>query len=156
MINVVGLQSEDAVARLRGLYYSVKIVEEESQEPDGRVLRQSIAEGTKDLEAWTVVELTVSKYVEKSTVTVPDLFGLDAEEAIRRIAEEGLTFNEIFYEPSTYKSGTVIDQSLEPNTEVEPGTPIDIVLSEEEPDEPSGDPSTSSEPSDESSGDSDE
>ncbi|MFR5864334.1 MAG: PASTA domain-containing protein [Acutalibacteraceae bacterium] len=135
MINVVGLQSEDAVARLRGLYYSVKIVEEESQEPDGRVLRQSIAEGTKDLEAWTVVELTVSKYVEKSTVTVPDLFGLDAEEAIRRIAEEGLTFNEIFYEPSTYKSGTVIDQSLEPNTEVEPGTPIDIVLSEEEPDE---------------------
>lgn len=50
MINVVGLQSEDAVAPLRGLYYSVKIVEEESQEPDGRVLRQSIAEGTKDLE----------------------------------------------------------------------------------------------------------
>ena len=156
MINVVGLQSDDAVARLRGLYYSVKIVEEESQEPDGRVLRQSIAEGTKDLEAWTVVELTVSKYVEKSTVTVPDLFGLNEEEAIRRIAEEGLSINEIFYEPSTYKSGTVIDQSLEPNTEVEPGTPIDIVLSEEEPDEPSGDPSISSEPSDESSGDSDE
>lgn len=70
----------------------------------------------------------------------PTLFGLDAEEAIRRIAEEGLTFNEIFYEPSTYKSGTVIDQSLEPDTEVEPGTPIDIVLSEEEPDEPSGRP----------------
>lgn len=68
--------------------------------------------------------------MEKSTVTVPDLFGLEAEEAIRRIAEEGLTFNEIFTEPSTYKSGTVIDQSLEPNTEVEPGTPIDIVISE--------------------------
>ena len=145
---------EDAASRLRGLFYSVKIVEEESQEPDGKVLRQNIAEGTKDLEAWTLVELTVSKYVEKSTVTVPDLFGLEAEEAIRRIAEEGLTFNEIFTEPSTYKSGTVIDQSLEPNTEVEPGTPIDIVISEPAADEPSDDPSIPAEPSDDSSSDS--
>ena len=117
-------------------------------------MRQNIAEGTKDLEAWTLVELTVSKYVEKSTVTVPDLFGLEAEEAIRRIAEEGLTFNEIFTEPSTYKSGTVIDQSLEPNTEVEPGTPIDIVISEPAADEPSDDPSIPAEPSDDSSSDS--
>ena len=48
----------------------------------------------------------------------------------------------------------MIDQSLEPNTEVEPGTPIDIVISEPAADEPSDDPSIPAEPSDDSSSDS--
>ena len=143
MINVVGMNIEEAASKLTSLFYKVEITEQESQEPDGTVLEQSIPAGS-DNDAWTVVTLTVSKFVEKETVTVPDLFGLTLDEALKTLTEAGLVAGDVDYQPATYPPNTVIDQSLEKDTEVEPGSEIDLVLCE--PDEPD-----TSAPSDESS-----
>ena len=107
------------------------------------MLEPSIPAGS-DNDAWTVVTLTVSKFVEKETVTVPDLFGLTLDEALKTLTEAGLVAGDVDYQPATYPPNTVIDQSLEKDTEVEPGSEIDLVLCE--PDE-----TDTSAPADESS-----
>ena len=53
MINVVGMNIEEAASKLTSLFYKVEITEQESQEPDGTVLEQSIPAGS-DNDAWTV------------------------------------------------------------------------------------------------------
>jgi serine/threonine-protein kinase len=66
------------------------------------------------------------------TVTVPDVVGERRRDAIDMIEGEGLTVGEVTTEPSDDPEalGTVLSQDPAANEEVQPDTPVDLVIAE--------------------------
>ena len=66
------------------------------------------------------------------TVTVPDVVGERRRDAIDMIEGEGLTVGEVTPEPSNDPEawGTVLSQDPEADEEVQPDTPVDLVIAE--------------------------
>ncbi|MDL2287158.1 Stk1 family PASTA domain-containing Ser/Thr kinase [Eubacteriales bacterium OttesenSCG-928-G02] len=126
--NVVGDSVENAIKKLEDAYYTYEISWVKSNEPQGKVLTQSVSPYTTNLPAWTVVKLEVSQ--QSTDVKVPVLNNLTLEQAKSALETIGLVLGEISYNPnSPMEIGRVCGQSVAENTYVEIGTVVDIVIS---------------------------
>ncbi|NLY71784.1 MAG: Stk1 family PASTA domain-containing Ser/Thr kinase [Clostridiales bacterium] len=129
--NVIGKTLSDAVFLIESFGYTKGGVSEEySQMPKGVVIRQSPKAGT-NADKGTSVSLVVSLGEEIKRTTVPNLIGLEVDEAKQAIENAGLSLGKISYAPSEiYAKNFVMDQSIRSGEEVELGTPISITVSE--------------------------
>lgn len=96
---------------------------------EGYVIEQSPVAGNKAPMNSTVV-LTVSLGKESTKVIVPKLLGLSEEEGTIVAVEHGLSIGSVSYVYSSYEVGLICYQSYSPDINVEPGTLIDIQVSQ--------------------------
>lgn len=128
--DLVGATAEDAVAAARdnGWVLSLDEIRRDGT-TEGEVLEVDPEAGV-DLEEGEILAVLVSKGEE--LITVPDLVGQSREDAEARLDAVGLTVGDISRrESETIPAGSVIEVLLEPGQiEVEPGAPIDLLISE--------------------------
>ncbi|MDQ4006075.1 MAG: Stk1 family PASTA domain-containing Ser/Thr kinase [Actinomycetota bacterium] len=125
---VVGESLPEAEAILTGAGLSVgSVTREDSQEPEGTVLSQSPSEGERAQEG-TDVDLVVSG--GPGTVTVPNVFCKDVDEARATMNNVGLSLDVVGSEFSSQcPEGTVIEQNPEAGAEVEDGSTVTVIQS---------------------------
>lgn len=79
----------------------------------------------------TLIDLKISKGPKPTPVLVRSVIGLTVDEARDVLEEAGLVLGEITSEESSrFKKGTVMDMSPKPGIEVDPGSSVDLVVSE--------------------------
>ena len=121
-----GTQRSIAVERIRGRGLTPSVSEEESSEPEGRVISQSPSAGTQ-VTPGTTVSIVVSK--GEQMAKVPNVIGKLRPEAVAILREAGLdpsVSEQVTDVPS--KAGRVTDQFPPPGSEVEPGTEVTVVV----------------------------
>ncbi|MGN0401552.1 MAG: Stk1 family PASTA domain-containing Ser/Thr kinase [Acetatifactor sp.] len=96
---------------------------------EGRIIAQSPVAGSMAPKNSTVV-LTVSLGKEPTKVSVPKLLGLTEDEGTAVANEHGLSIGQVTHVYSSYESGLICYQSYSPEVNVEPGTSIDIHVSQ--------------------------
>lgn len=97
--------------------------------PEGIVVRQDPAPGT-EMKAGELVILYVSAGRAVRPVTVPSLSGRTEGEAKRIIEQTGLVYGKTSRRASDQDAGTVLEQSLPADSEVNEKTVIDLVVSD--------------------------
>ena len=138
--DVVNQQRDQATATLEAAGFEVDVTRGESDEPRNEVLAQSPEAGLDVAEGSTIL-LTLSDGPE----SIPDVIGLDQEEAEKRVRDAG--FNPVVREDnsSTEPKGTVVDQSPKGGQKVPQQTDVNLFVSTYE--EPTAEPSPTEEPS---------
>ena len=124
--NVVGQSFEDASAELIAAKFTVKSVEQVSDERPGTILEQSPAAGD-EAEEGSEVTLTIAK--APKTFAVPNLVGSTIDEATALLAEQGLELGNQTEQESDSDPGLIISQDPLPDEEVTRGTAVDVVVS---------------------------
>jgi serine/threonine-protein kinase len=124
-----GTPLRDALLKLKPQGIQVQIIEEYSQVfPSGTIISSSRKKGYK-MKSGDVLTLKVSKGKQEISITVPDLVGKSEPEAISILESKGIRINEIRYESSKDKAGTVIAQDISAGTEVKEGYKISFTVS---------------------------
>lgn len=111
-----------------GLRLEVSTVD--APEPEGTVLRQNIAAGTK-VEEGTAVGVEVSSGVP-SCCTVPGVVGLSLGQADRAVRGAGLTLGTVEATGSDLPEGTVIEQAPTAGGTVEPASAVNLLVARED------------------------
>jgi len=96
----------------------------ESRQPPGTVLGQSIVAGARVV-IETAVDLEIAEPVR---VRVPEVVGRDEAEARAMVEAAELTVGEVQHQESAATPGTVLTQSLNPGTQVQIGTPVNLLV----------------------------
>ena len=124
---VIGKTLDDATTELENLGLLVNVTEEYNKKVEaGYVIEQSV-DAKKEIDAGETITIKVSKGIEK--VIVPDLLGKTLDEAKGIITENGLKLKEAYTDVDESKpDGTVIYQSIDPNTEVEKDSYIELTI----------------------------
>lgn len=133
--DVVGTKlSEAEVALTKAGFHVITELEHDDTMPKDVVVMQ-FPEGGEKASHGSTVRLTVSLGPEKLEVPVPDVRGVNLEDAKSKLEEAGLSLGKISYEKSVVNSGIVTRQSILPEdtdgkkNSVPEGTAIDIVIS---------------------------
>ena len=127
---VVDLPFEVAQERLQDLGFTVIKVEGYSEDvAEGRVVSQ-VPEASTKAPAGATITLTVSLGKQTSMVLVPNLMGLSEAAGRQALSERGLNVGDVRYEYSQYEAGQIFYQSFSARTYVEPGTAVDIRISQ--------------------------
>jgi eukaryotic-like serine/threonine-protein kinase len=124
--DVTGLTRESAEGRLRDEGLEVAVDEQESDEPEGDVISQSPAGGSKVTRGETV---TITVSTGRPQAAVPDVVGLGEERASARLSSAGLTpvrQERAVTDPA--EDGAVIEQRPGAGTEVDEGSQVVIVV----------------------------
>ena len=110
---------------------------------EGNVTR-TIPEAFDEVEPGTKVTVYVSLGKEVKTTKVPNLKGLTEDAARKRLESFSLVLGEVIPVPSDKENGIVVSQSIDPDTEVNEKTTVDISISSNvvDPTEPDNDPNT--------------
>ena len=139
---VLGQPREQARATLSGEpgKFEVRMEERDSDEPAGQVLETDPAPGTE-----VPVGSTVTVFYSDGPEEVPDVVGLQREEAEARIREAGFEPDVVESTATTEPKGTVIRQSPQGGQEADEGSTVTIVVSAFE--EPTEEPSPTESPS---------
>ena len=152
MPDLVGLTKTAATERLHkiGLKVGTIYQKDDYNEPADKVLSHDPAPGTK-INRGQNVDLTVAKggaviaekvheseYNEPSDSSqasktyVPDVYASSYESARAGIEERGLHVGSVTYRASEQAEGTVLSQIPSPDTNVEVGSSVDLILSKHE------------------------
>lgn len=123
---LVGTQRGEAVQRIRGRGLVPSVSERESPQPEGEVISQSPSAGAK-VQPGSSVSIVVSKGEEKTVV--PNVIGMERRQAVETIRASGL-------QPSVQEQetdipsqvGRITDQFPPPESEVEPGAAVTVVV----------------------------
>jgi len=131
--DVVGKTREEAEKTVREAGFipgAVSFASAPEGKAVGTVLSQNPVAGTRVARKGTIA-LTVAR--EPGTkVKIPGLLGLPRERAEALLKEAGLVTGAVFDEPhEDEKKGTVLKQTPEAGTEVDPGTRVDLVVASE-------------------------
>lgn len=130
MSNVVGMTKAAAVSLLEDtLGFPVKIIEQESNVKRGEVIAQSVAGGA-EISTDNTITITVSIGLSGGKTLVPDLIGLSAATAEIMLDKYDLSLGTKTEKKSALEKGTIISQSIDPDTETTTNTKIDIVVSD--------------------------
>jgi eukaryotic-like serine/threonine-protein kinase len=124
--DVTGLTRESAEGRLRDEGLEVAADEQESDEPEGDVISQSPAGGTRVARGDTV---TIVVSTGRPQVEVPDVVGMREESARARLTGAGLTVSRqerTVTDPT--EDGVVIEQRPGAGTQVDQGNQVVIVV----------------------------
>jgi eukaryotic-like serine/threonine-protein kinase len=131
--DVTGLTRESAEARLGQEGLEVSADEQESDEPEGDVISQTPAGGTKVARGETV---TIVVSTGRPKVDVPDVVGISEERASARLTGAGLTVarqERTVTDPA--QDGVVIEQRPGAGSEVDQGHQVVIVVGVLQPDD---------------------
>ena len=132
MVNVLGEDVQDAKVELTNLNLNLNVQIREVYSDEyaaGKVISSTPAAG-ESIKKGDSILLTVSKGPETKPVTVQNYAGLSVDDAALQAENAGLTVGAHQYEyDATVPEGSVIRQSLAPNTEVAPGTEIVFTVS---------------------------
>lgn len=97
--------------------------------PKNIIISQSPQPDT-EVEEGSAIDLVISKGPEIRTSTIPNLVGLQENEAKRAIVAKGLVIGNIRYQSNdSVEKGIVLWQSYQQGTEVQENTSIDLVVS---------------------------
>lgn len=131
---LIGLAEEDALKKLEPWDLKLEITEEvfsDVYEP-GIIVEQDPKQDTR-LKRGDTVEVRVSKGAEElppQDSNIPDLLGKSKASALYTIDQYGFTIGAIRYEDSDKAMDTVIAQTPDPGSKLEPGRAIDITISQ--------------------------
>ncbi len=147
MPDLVGLSKTAATERITKMGLKIGTVYEKDSynDPVDKVLEQDPVVGTK-INRGQTIDLTVAKggavvaeRVDESSnhspdsaqnkTHVPDVYYTSYDAARSSIESRGLNVGSITYQTSEQADGTVLRQSLSPDSEVEVGASVDLVLS---------------------------
>lgn len=126
--NVVGEDVRVAEAALREAGFAVESIFSTGAYPEGEVLAMRPV-GGRELPRGSRVTLSVSAGVPAVTVTVPDLRGMQREEALTALWLSQLALDRVIEEDSMQSEGTVIRQNYQPDTVVMAGTKLTLYVS---------------------------
>lgn len=127
--NIVGKTYQDAVFFLEKYGYKVEATYENSNQPEGLVLRQTPQAG-EEAAAGTYVSFVVSLGVSDSQSMVPLLIGLTEKEASDLLKAAKLTLGTVTPEKNdNYEEGRIFWQSQGAETVVQAGTAIQVKVS---------------------------
>ncbi len=132
MPNLVNKEYRDATLQLTSLDLDLVIndpVEEYSSITKGYIIR-TIPEYGETLQEGDSVTLVVSKGEQPKPVTVLSFIGIDIEIVRQQVTQSGLVVGEVTQRASDEPYGTVIEQSINAETQVDAGTTINFVISE--------------------------
>ena len=126
--NLVGMEDGEAFAELNSLDLDWDTIREESSEPEGIVIRTQPEAGAL-VKAGDVITIVIS--AGRSTVIVPDLFGMTYDEARRELENAGLGISDnapIAPTNDPSLDGRVINQSPDAGAEVDEGSTVEVTL----------------------------
>lgn len=125
---LVGMPYEQAVQSLRklGLYALKKEEVYVKNKPKGIVMIQSVKVG-ETVKSGSSILLSVSKGEEK--IRVPDVQYKNENEAVSLLEQNGLRAKLSYKNDKTVAKGVVISQGVAANTEVQPGSVVELVVS---------------------------
>ena len=109
-----------------GLHIGEVKYEYSDKVPEGRIMKQLPAPGTK-VKKGTAINIVISKGIEM--VIVPDVINLSLEKAKELIKKAGLSYEVIEEESETVEKGKVIRQSPSPGDSAKKGDKILLVVS---------------------------
>ncbi|MFI8101482.1 Stk1 family PASTA domain-containing Ser/Thr kinase [Streptomyces sp. NPDC086023] len=121
--DVTGISFNEAEKQLVDKGFTVDRKNEESDRKPGTVISQD-PKGDSSVETGTKVTLTVAKEAEKSIV--PDLLGKTPSEARKALEEADLKLGTKEEVDSTATPNTIVQQSLEAGSEVQPGSTVNV------------------------------
>ena len=128
MIQVVGLTSEEATQKIDELgleiQYEYEEVEDETQ--IGKVLEQSIQENQEVAKGTTV---TIKVAVSKQKVVVPNVVGMNINDAIQQLTAMGLPINATGQYSNDVEKDIIISQMIPEGQEINVGTTIEVLVS---------------------------
>ena len=128
MIQVVGLTSEEATQKIDELeleiQYEYEEVEDETQ--IGKVLEQSIQENQEVAKGTTV---TIKVAVSKQKVVVPNVVGMNINDAIQQLTSMGLPINATGQYSNDVEKDIIISQMTPEGQEVNLGMTIEVLVS---------------------------
>jgi serine/threonine-protein kinase len=127
--NVIGLKEAEAVERLETAKFEAKVERVFAGAPKGEVVDQQPKSG-EHVATGSVVTLKVSK--GKNTKPVPDVIGLQEDEAIAKLRGSGFE-PRVFDVPASDPVGTVIAQEPPPGAKAPPDSSVRINVSTGEP-----------------------
>lgn len=117
------------------------VTSEPGEEPQGTVIRQDPAVGTK-AEKGTAINVVVSDG-SKAKAIMPFVTGMTLGDATSAIANAGLKVGNVTYDYSdTYANGEVMWQQFEGNAQKEKGTSVKLIVSKGKKPEPTTQPTT--------------
>lgn len=128
--SVLGMDYKQAEEYLRSFGFELGIVKTvTSTQPIDTIVSQSVKAGSTASEG-TAIDVEVSDGKGKEMKTVPTLVGLSVDQAKSEIEKSGFSIGSVNYEESTeYAQNIVTNQQYQPGSELEEGTPINIVVS---------------------------
>jgi serine/threonine-protein kinase len=130
--DLVGLEREEASSQLSDLGLRVTIEEEDSEEPEGTVLRQSPAAGTEVVTSSSVT-LVVAR--EPREVEVPDVSGQPEGQAVNALSDAGFSPRTVDQTVDTPdQDGIVLDQEPQGGRQAERGSRVTITVGRFNPD----------------------
>jgi serine/threonine-protein kinase len=104
------------------------LIYEFSEEPDGIIIRQDPAAGDLVAEG-TAVNYIVSSGIEKEYRAMPNIIGLQLEEATDQLEDLGFAIGQIIYEKSDEPAGQILYQSYPEGSDVVMGSEISVKVS---------------------------
>lgn len=126
---VVGYTLDEAKGILSGCRLREgTVVQKLSTAPAGEVIAQQPHPGAKAARG-SAVDLTVSALENVLMVKVPDVKGLKADDAAKKMADAGLRVDQIYYKISLAKEETVFKQHPVAGELVKAGTPVFLMVS---------------------------
>lgn len=131
MPRLIGNSEKNAIFEINRLRLEVRHIkyEHSTHFPDGVVSGQSIPIGA-EVKLGEPVDLIVSLGQFPDRFIVPNLIGRSLKDATKVILQAGLTLGNVSYQvENDLLPETVIDQSLEANTEVSQGDTLNLLVS---------------------------
>ena len=133
MPNLVNTEYRNATIQLKNLDLDLIVsepVEEYSDSINSGYIIRTIPEFGETLHEGDTVTLVVSKGPEKQPVKVLTFTGIDIDTARQLATQSGLIVSEVTSRPDgLVASGIVLEQSIDPETQVTEGTKISFVIS---------------------------
>ena len=129
--NLIGRSEKNAIFEIKRLKLELRHVtyEHSAHFPEGVVIQQSIVE-EEEVKVGRTIDLIVSfgKFPDK--FIVPNLIGRSLPDAKKIIQQAGLTYGNISYQvQDDLLPETIIDQSIEANSEVMQGDTLHLLVS---------------------------
>ncbi|WP_072031666.1 Stk1 family PASTA domain-containing Ser/Thr kinase [Anaerovibrio sp. RM50] len=129
MPDLKGMSRSNAETKLNKMGLKIGAVyEEESNEPQGTVLKQDPSSGSK-VNKGQSVDFTVSKGPKKIGVTIPDYTGMSVDSVKSNLAANKLNLGTVTEQSDAKPRGTVIGQSPAAGSEVKEGGAVNIIVS---------------------------
>lgn len=126
MINVVGMNVDEAKEALNAIGLGTKITKQESDAPVDEVISQSVEEG-EEIELYSTIDLVVSSGTD--AVEVKDVTGMTEEEAKAALTGAGFSVTVSSQNSDDVESGKVISQDPTAGSKAEKGATITITVS---------------------------
>lgn len=126
---LVGKSEADAKTELENLKLRLNVVgyREGEQEKD-HIIEQIDKAGTKVKKGFAVKVIVSSEKVTELSL-LPNFVGMNIDDAEKVLREKGFKVGKVQYEENEGEQNTVVSQSIEPGSQLEPGTKVDLIVS---------------------------